>query len=75
MPRSKKRSTYTPPPRPKPKASPVWLPWTGIGLLGIGVLVVILYYLLPGAIPAGRVVLTAGFVAMGAGLVVLSRWR
>lgn len=75
MPKSKsKRSNYQPPKPPKPKPSPRWLPPLGLGLIGLGVLVVILNYFIPG-LPGGNVNLVLGFVFMAAGLITLSRWR
>lgn len=74
MPRSRsKRSHYTPPKPAKPKPSPKWLPYVGIGLVIAGVLLVIGAYVLP--IPGGNLNLVIGFVMMAGGLVTLSRWR
>jgi hypothetical protein len=46
----------------------------GLGLIGLGSLLLILIYLVPG-VPGGNVNLVIGFVLMAAGLVTLSRWR
>ncbi|HEX6255335.1 MAG TPA: cell division protein CrgA [Euzebyales bacterium] len=75
MPKSRsKRSTYIPPKPPRPKPSPRWVPALGLGLIGVGTLILILIYLIPG-IPGGNINLIIGFVMMAAGLVTLSRWR
>lgn len=75
MPRSRsKRSSYTPPKPPRPKPSPRWVPWVGLALIALGVMLVLLRYLVP-AFPGGNVGLVLGFALMAAGLAVLSRWR
>jgi hypothetical protein len=75
LPKSRsKRSTYIPPKPPKPKPSPKWVPVFGLGLIGLGSVLLILIYLIPG-IPGGNINLILGFVMMAAGLVTLSRWR
>lgn len=75
MPKSKsKRSTYIPPKPQKPKPSPRWVPMLGLGLIGIGTLLLLLAYLVPG-LPGGNLDLILGFVCMSAGLITLSRWR
>ena len=75
MPKSRsKRSTYIPPKPAKPKPSPRWVPVLGLGLIGLGTLLLILIYLIPG-VPGGNINLIIGFVMMAAGLVTLSRWR
>lgn len=76
MPRSKsKRSSYTPPKPPKPKPSPRWVPWAGLGIIGVGVILIIISYILPGVLPGGNYVLIVGFVLMALGLLLLSQWR
>ena len=76
MPRSKsKRSSYTPPKPPKPKASPRWVAPVGLGVIGLGVLLIIVSYLLPNLLPGGNYVLIVGFVMMAGGLLILSQWR
>lgn len=50
------------------------MPALGLGLIGVGTLILILIYLIPG-IPGGNINLIIGFVMMAAGLVTLSRWR
>lgn len=75
MPKSRsKRSSYTPPKPPKPKPSPRWLPLVGLGLIGGGVVLVLLAYLVPG-FPGGNANLIVGFVMMAGGLGVLSQYR
>ena len=75
MPKSKsKRSTYIPPKPPKPKPSPRWVPVTGLALIGLGCLLLILIYLVPG-LPGGNINLIVGFILMAGGLITLSRWR
>lgn len=75
MPKSKsKRSSYIPPTPAKPPPSPRWVPIAGLSLIGLGAVVLIVMYLIPG-IPGGNLNLIVGFVMMAAGLVTLSRWR
>ena len=75
MPRSKsKRSRYTPPKPPKPKPSPRWVPILGLALIGLGVLLIVLNYFIPG-LPGGNFNLVIGFALMAGGLVALSQWR
>lgn len=74
MPKSRsKRSNYKPPKPAKPKPSPKWVPYVGIGLVIAGVLLVIAAYVFP--LPGGNANLIIGFVLMGGGLVALSQWR
>jgi hypothetical protein len=68
-----KRSNYTPPKPAKPKPSPTWVPYVGVGLIVAGILLVIASYVLP--IPGGNVNLVAGFAMMAGGLIALSQWR
>lgn len=76
MPKSKsKRSNYRPPPKANPPPSPQWVPVTGASLIGVGVVLILLTYLIRSAIPGGQLWIVVGFVMMAAGLVVLSRWR
>jgi len=78
VPRSKsKRSSYTPPKPPKPKPSPRWVAPVGLGVIGLGVLIIIASYLLPGIFPDnwGNWMLVVGFVMMAGGLLILSQWR
>lgn len=72
--RSSRRGKSTPPKPPKPKPSPRWLAPTGLGLIGLGVLLVILTYLVPG-FPGGNWNLLIGFALMAGGLGVLSQWH
>lgn len=75
MPKSRsKRSRYTPPQPAKPKPSPKWVPWLGLGLIGLGVVEVILSYVVPG-FPGGNLNLVFGFLIMAAGLLTLSQYR
>lgn len=75
VPKSKsKRSTYTPPKPPRPKPSPRWVPVLGLSLIGLGSLILILMYLIPG-LPGGNINLIIGFILMAGGLVTLSRWQ
>lgn len=75
MPKSKsKRSNYTPPKPARPKPSPRWVPWVGLGVIAVGIVLVLLTYTVPG-FPGGNPNLVAGFVLMAAGLIVLSRWQ
>lgn len=75
MPKSRsKRSTYIPPKPAKPKPSPRWVPWVGLGLILLGVAVILLTYLVPG-FPGGNINLIVGFVLMAGGLLTLSQWR
>lgn len=75
MPKSKsKRSTYIPPKPAKPKPSPRWVPILGLALIGLGAVILVAMYLVPG-LPGGNVNLIIGFIAMAGGLITLSRWR
>jgi hypothetical protein len=74
VPRSRsKRSNYTPPKPARPKPSPKWVPYVGVGLIVAGVLLVIAAYVLP--IPGGNFNLLIGFAMMAGGLIALSQWR
>ncbi|MEE8600123.1 cell division protein CrgA [Euzebya tangerina] len=70
-----KRDQYKPPPQAKPPPSPTWVPIAGTGLIGSGIVVILLTYLLRGSIPGGNLWIIGGFIFMAAGLVILSRWR
>lgn len=75
MPKSKsKRSTYIPPKPAKPKPSPRWVPILGLALIGLGAVILVAMYLVPG-LPGGNLNLIIGFIAMAGGLITLSRWR
>lgn len=74
MPKSRsKRSNYIPPKPAKPKPSPRWIPYVGIGAVLAGVGLVILAYVV--ALPGGNLNLLIGFALMAGGLLALSRWR
>jgi hypothetical protein len=74
VPKSKsKRSSYTPPKPPNPKPSPRWVPLAGLALIGVGILLIILAYMV--RLPGGNWNLIAGFVLMAGGLLTLSTWR
>jgi hypothetical protein len=51
------------------------VPVTGAGLIGLGVVLILLTYLVRSAIPGGQFGIVIGFVMMAAGLIILSRWR
>lgn len=75
MPKSRsKRSNYTPPKPAKPKPSPRWVPYLGLGLIGVGLVEILLNYFIAG-FPGGNLNLVVGFVLMAGGLVTLSQWR
>jgi hypothetical protein len=50
------------------------VPVLGLALIGIGAVILVAMYLIPG-LPGGNYNLIVGFIAMAAGLVTLSRWR
>lgn len=64
----------TPPKPPKPKPSPRWVAPSGLGLIGLGILLIILTYMVPG-FPGGNWNLLVGFALMAVGLGLLSQWR
>jgi hypothetical protein len=75
LPKSRsKRSSYIPPKPAKPPPSPRWVPILGLSLIGLGTVLLLVIYLIPG-LPGGNVNLIIGFVMMAGGLVTLSRWR
>ena len=51
------------------------MPITGLTVIGIGIALIIISYILPGVIPGGSYVLIVGFVLMAGGLLLLSQWR
>jgi hypothetical protein len=76
VPKSKsKRSTYIPPKPPRPKPSPAWVPWVGLGLIALGITLILVNYSFPGLLPTKDWTLLIGFILMGGGLGVLSQWR
>lgn len=75
MPKSRsKRSTYIAPKPPRPKPSPRWVPVAGLALIGLGILLILLNYLIAG-FPGGNYNLIVGFALMAVGLGLLSQWR
>jgi len=66
---------YTPPAHHELRESPVWVPILMLTLLGLGALVILLYYL--GFVPGGRSnwYLFGGLVSMLSGLYVATKWR
>lgn len=76
MPKRKKskRDTYVPPEAKKPAPAPSWLAPTAVGLIGVGLFLVIITYLIDG-MPGGNINIFAGFGMAGVGLVMLTRWR
>ena len=69
-----KRDTYVPPKPKTPDPSPRWLAPVAIGAIGLGLLLVIISYLIPG-IPGGNINIFVGFGLAAVGLVLLTRWR
>jgi hypothetical protein len=69
-----KRSTYIAPKPPKPKPSPRWVAPVGLALIGLGILLILLNYLVAN-FPGGNYNLIVGFVLMAIGLGLLSQWR
>jgi hypothetical protein len=69
-----KRSTYIPPKPPKPKPSPRWVAPLGVGLIGLGIVLILLNYVVA-SFPGGNVNIIIGFVLMAVGLGALSQWR
>ena len=66
---------YTPPTAQSLRESPPWVPVLMLTLLGLGALVILLYYL--GFVPGGRSnwYLFGGLVCMLAGLFTATKWR
>lgn len=76
MPKSRsKRVTRQPPPKPKPKVSPPWVPVLFFTLIGAGLITIILYYLgfLPGGTQAYQ--LWTGLGLILAGFIVATQWH
>jgi hypothetical protein len=68
-------SRYTPPVAKYEKQSAPWVPWVMFGLLILGALIVLLYYL--GWVPGGRsnLWLVGGLVLMLGGLFTATKYR
>jgi hypothetical protein len=66
---------YTPPTAQSLRESPPWVPVLMLTLLGLGALVILLYYL--GFVPGGRSnwYLFSGLVCMLGGLFTATKWR
>jgi Cell division protein CrgA len=79
MPRSKsKRVRYQPPPKKKPKASPVWFGPLILGLMLLGVLMIVLNYMqiLPGTGGGARnEYLWGGLGLIAIGFLGATQWR
>lgn len=76
MPVSKsKRRRFQPPPKPRPKPSPRWIPFLVVGLLALGVVDLVLYYL--GLTPGGSQTkyLIIGFALIASGFGLATQWR
>jgi hypothetical protein len=76
MPKSRsKRSRAQPPPKEKPKQSPMWVGVLFFSLIGLGVVVIIAHYLdaLPGGTQPYQLWVGLGFIA--ASFVVATRWH
>lgn len=68
-------SRYTPPVPQYKKQSPQWVAWLMFGLMGLGALVILLYYL--GAVPGGRSnwYLAVGLVSLLGGLYTATKYH
>ena len=68
-------SRYTPPVPQYKKQSPQWVAWVMFALMGLGALVILLYYL--GAVPGGRSnwYLAAGLASLLAGLYTATKYH
>ncbi len=87
MPKSqvRKKKVYTPPSDIRPaataasrKPSPVWLPFSAVGLIVVGIAWLVIYYLSGQRYPVGSWDywnLAVGFGCMVGSLAILSRWR
>jgi hypothetical protein len=76
MPKSRsKRVTRQPPPKPKPKTSPIWVGALFFTLIGAGVVTIIAHYLdvLPGGTQPYQLWLGLGMIA--ASFVVATQWH
>lgn len=68
-------SRYTPPVPQYKKQSPQWVAWMMFALMGLGALVILLYYL--GAVPGGRSnwYLAVGLASLLAGLYTATKYH
>jgi hypothetical protein len=76
MPKSRsKRGKRQPPPKEKPKQSPLWVGVLFFTLIGVGVVVIIAHYL--GALPGGTLAyqLWVGLGLIAASFVVATQWH
>ena len=64
-------------PRKNPEPSPPWVPATGAGLLGLGVLVILVGYFtdIQGPVFGPNFMLILGFVFLAVGFGFLTQWR
>lgn len=78
MPKSKsKRNRYVPPPPPKARPSPRWIPFVFFFLIGAGFLLIMSRYLLSSSIPAldNNWYLGGGLVMVAAAFGLATQWR
>ncbi len=76
MPKSRsKRVTRQPPPKPKPKMSPTWVPVLFFTLIAAGVIIIVSHYL--GALPGGTqpYQLWLGLGLIASSFVVATQWH
>ena len=76
MPKSKsKRVMHQPPPKPKPKVSPLWVPALFFTLIAAGVIIIISHYL--GVLPNGTqpFQLWLGLGLIAGSFVVATQWH
>jgi len=76
--RSRKKPTYTPPPKSaKPQGNPPWLVPVMLGLMIVGLLWIVVAYLtrMDWPLPIDNWNLVIGFVLIIAGFALTTRWR
>lgn len=77
--RSRKKASYTPPPKSKPKqGNPAWLVPTMVSLMLVGLLWVVVSYFVSARYPIpgiGQWNLAIGFGLMLGGFLLTMRWR